>query len=48
MKITRIIPILCLLLLVGCGGKGETQVFTILNDQIVSQNKCNENNTQLT
>lgn len=48
MKITRMIPVLCLLLLVGCGGKGETEVFTVLNDQIVSQNKCNENNTQLT
>lgn len=39
---------LCLLLLTGCGAKSETEVFTILNNQIISQNQCSENNTQLT
>lgn len=44
----KIILAVCLLLLTACGAKSETEVFTTLNNQIVSQNQCNENNAQLT
>lgn len=43
-----ILPLVALLIITGCGTKSEVAMFTLLNDQIMNQNKCSTNNQQLT
>ena len=43
-----ILPLVALLIITGCGAKSEVAMFTLLNDQIMTQNQCSTNNQQLT
>lgn len=43
-----ILSLVILLMIAGCGAKSEVAMFTLLNDQIMNQNKCSTNNEQLT